>query len=193
MKGIRLSPSGPVLANGAGAGFNPGTGARLRLNEAQTTVGNSNVIPTAPTPIGNALGSTFIECVMPLPDPGLEYRATVVCDVENPSTNVAGQVELYVETSVDGGTTWSEQASNSHRVNSTEVAPAVPLARTVRLDMPLTFGSTLGVTAGTTALLMRCKIGASSGGNVLLLSSPVTPGGDLKSKGTVYFGFEECF
>lgn len=190
---LRISPSGPIVQNGSGGQFKPSNGARLRLVEATTTVSGTSVIPTAPTPISSSLGTLpGLTVALSKPDKNLSYRARIECDVVNPSTNVVGEVELYIETSTDGGVTWVEQSSNTHVANSTEVAPAVPTGRAIALTLPLTPGVGLGLTGTEQTLVVRAKIGASSGGGVLVLSSAATPGGDLKSQGTILLQLEEC-
>jgi hypothetical protein len=195
---IRLSPSGPVVGNAGGAPFMPGPGARLRLVEQGflvPTAAAANVIPTAPGvlgPAGIGVGNGQ-NLILSVPNPALNYRATILCDVSNPSTNVLGEVQLYLEVSTDGGVTYVERASNTHLVNSTEVAPAAPLGRQIRLDLQLTAGLTLGVPAAAPpAMFVRAKIGASSGGGTVTVLSLATPGGDLKSVGTALLQLEEC-
>lgn len=194
MTALRQSPSGPVIANSNGGTFNPGPGAMLRLVEAQTTAGGSNVIPTAPAQLAGAIGDPGFLVALNAPQVGLEYRATVKCDVLNPSTNVLGEVQLYLETSTDN-VTWTERASNTHIVNPTGIAASDPLAREISLELTLKTGSALGVTSSPASgsLFVRAKIGASSGGAVLQVSSSTTPGGDTKSVGTVYLGLSEHF
>lgn len=192
---VRLSPSGPNLTNASGGAFNPGPGARLRLVEGSTTIaaGTAGIIPTALAVVGPVIGSGApLLLVLNAPSPSLKYRATVLCDVINPSTNVLGEVQLYLETSVDN-VTFTEFCSNTHIVNSSEVAPAVPLSRQIRLDLQLVAGSVLGVTSATPNLFVRAKVSATSGGGIVLVSSLPTPGGDTKSVGTVLLQFEECF
>lgn len=175
---LRVPPSGPVIAT-------LGTGALLRLVEATTTSINANTIPTVPAVIGNPIGSaTFPPLSMQHPDPAKNYRATVVCDVYNPTTNVLAQVELYIDTSRDAGATWQEQASNSHQVGFGG-------SRQIRLDLPMRPGSTFPVQAGDAAVQVRCRIGASANGGVVLLQGPTTPGGDTAGVGAVDFQFQE--
>lgn len=194
---IRLSPSGPNISNANGGELTPGTGMMLRLAEASTTLNGAGQIPTAPTVLGTTLGSSQgLGLALNNPDPNLNYRASVLCEVANGSTNVPGEVQLFLETSVDGGTSWTEQVSNTHTVNSTEVAPGVTLARLIRLDMTQRLGSGLGVTAATKAsgsLQVRARIGATSGGGVVSVVSAVTPGGDTQSVGTTYSSLSEHF
>jgi hypothetical protein len=161
------------------------TGARLRLVEATTTSINANTIPTVPAVIGNPIGSaTFPPLALQHPDPAKNYRATVVCDVYNPTTNVAAQVELYLDTSQDAGATWQEQASNSHIVGFST-------SRQIRLDLPMRPGSSFPVAAGAAALQLRCRIGASTNGGNVVLYGPLTPGGDTAGVGCVDLQFEE--
>lgn len=196
---IRLAPSGPVLSNAGGAPFIPGPGARLRLVEQGflvTTAAAANVIPTAPGvlgPAGVGVGNGQ-NLILAIPNPLLNYRASILCDVSNPSTNVVGEVQLYLEVSTDGGVTYVERASNTHLVFSPQAAPAAPAARQIRLDLQLTAGLTLGVPASGAppAMFVRAKIGASSGGGTVTVLSLATPGGDLKSVGTALIQLEEC-
>ena len=162
---LRLSPSGPVVTNAAGGSYLPVPGSSLRLVEGTTTVGGSNVIPTAANyaasvTLGLALGGPALTETLTGPQRGLNYRATVLCDVPNPSTNGAGEVQLYLETSVDGGVTWLEQASNTHLV---EPSTAGGTARQIRLDMTLRQGAVCAVPAtpnASNSLQIRARIGA---------------------------------
>lgn len=186
-KPIRLSPSGPNLNNAGGAPFAPGPGARLRLVEAQTTITGTLTIPTAPTTIAQQLGLTTFFLQLTQPDPNLEYRADILLDVVNPTTNVSAQVELYLDTSTDGAT-WLEVASNAHVVGFSG-------ARQIRLDKKLTAGSAIGVGVGQPNLYVRARIGASINGGVVVVSTPGTPGGDpgTPGNGPVLLQLEECF
>lgn len=183
---LRLSPSGPVITNVVGAPLKFGSGARLRLVESTSTCGAGNTIPTVPAILANPIGTGTVSASLVGPSPGLAYRATVLCDVMNPTTNVTQQVELYIDTSPDG-VTWTERASNSHVV-------AAGTARMIRLDLPLSSGASNGVTAGDGSLNFRCRIGASTGGGSAVVSAPVTPGAPAgSSKGTILQTFEETF
>lgn len=185
MTAVRLAPSGPVIANALGGPFTPGAGARLRLVEATTTCG-TNPIPTVPAIIGNPIGTDGFALIIPSPKQALNYRATAVCDVRNPTTNVTHQVQLYWDTSPDG-VTWTNQSSNSHQVDAATT-------RQIRHDMPLLAGGAYGVAANAAALYARCRIGASAGGGVVLLVSEVAPGADaITSKGSIDLQLEECF
>lgn len=182
---LRLAPSGPSIKNISGAVLKFGKGARLRLTEAVTTNAAGAVIPTVSAGIGNPIGAGALALTLPNPDPFLNYRAQVHCDVLNASTNVQGTVELFCETSPDAAT-WTEVASNSH-----VVAPGT--ARLIALDVPLLAGATLGVAAGAANLVVRFRIGSANGAGNMQLSSPVSPDGDTKSVGAIDMTLEECF
>ncbi|HEY2405588.1 MAG TPA: hypothetical protein VGI10_06285 [Polyangiaceae bacterium] len=185
MKAIRLSPSGPNLNNAGGAPFAPGPGAQLRLVEAQCTIGGSLAVSTVPQVIGPTLGVAGFTLEFADPNAALEYRATVLLDVINTSTNVTASAELYIDTSTDGAT-WTEQASNSHLVAALD-------ARHIRCDLILHSGASLGVVGGL-ALIVRARIGAASGtANTLQVESAITPGDDTKGVGTVLLQLAECF
>jgi hypothetical protein len=194
---IRLSPSGPVITNPAGAPLAPGTGARLRLAEASTTIGTTNVIPTAanlaaapyigPGGLGVAGGPALIAS-LPNPSQSANYRMTALLDVRNPSTNVNGVVQLYLATSWDNGVTWHEQASNQHQVAG---EPTAGNERQMRIDQTLISGAALGMTPGAPSLQVRAHIGATVGGNVLQLPSGDT--GDGASRGAFLLQLEEMF
>ncbi len=183
---IRLSPSGPVIANSGGGPFAPGPGASLRLVEAQCTIGGSLAIPTVPVVIGPTLGVPGFLDVLALPNAALNYRATVLLDVLNGTTNAQASVELYLDSSTDG-VTFNEIASNSHLIGQNSV-------RQIRLDQKLTSGVNFGIIAGQGSLYLRARIGASTQTypNVLA-ESAVTPGGDAHGVGTVLMQLEECF
>lgn len=191
---IRLSPSGPIISNPGGAPLTPSTGARLRLAEATTTVGSANSVPTAANyaasqAIGVAIGSgPALTVSLTAPNVANNYRATALLDVTNPTTNALGTVQLYLETSFDGGATWSEQASNQHNIfGSTNGGQS----RQIRVDLPLRTGASLGMAPGAPSITIRAKIGATVGGGLLTVPSGDT--GDAASKGTVLLQLEEMF
>lgn len=189
---VRLSPSGPVITSVTGVGYLPGHGAQLRLAEATCTSQTSNVVPTVPAVLGPVIGTPANSPGVSLaaPNPALFYRATVICDVQNVSTNVDAQVELYFDTSPDGAT-WTEVASNSHVVKG---AGPAGTARQIRLDLPMQSGANIGVVAGQANLFLRTRIGASTGGGTTTsLIGPSTPGGDTKGVGCVDVQLQELF
>jgi len=182
---IRLSPSGPILANENGAPFVPGPGARLRLVEAYGTCG-SNPIPTVPAVIGDPIGQPGFELHIDAPKQLLQYRATAVCEVRNPTTNETQSVQLYWDTSIDA-VTWVNQSSNTHQVEA-------GTTRLIRHDLPLLAGAAYGVTTNAARLYARCRIGAADGGGSVSLVSEIAPGASgPTSKGTIDLQLEECF
>jgi hypothetical protein len=188
---VRLAPSGPIVTNPNGGTFTPGTGARLRLAEATCTSSAGNTVPTVPAVIAPALTSAAGAPipVLPLPSPKLNYRATLVCEVKNASTNATSQVELYLDVSADG-VTYVNVASNTHEVLPQNSA-APGQARLIRIDLPLSTGTAIGVVAGQPNLFLRGRIGASVGGgaNVSLTGAVV----DAKTFGTCDVILEELF
>lgn len=185
-KTVRLSPSGPNIVNSDGGPFDPGHGARIRLVEASTTITGTITIPTTPTELGNPMGGTAYRLLLDAPDPGHYFRVTTLVDVLNPTTNANAAVELYVDLSTDGAS-WTEYASNSHLIGFSG-------ARQIRCDMKLKLGSAVGVQAGQANMYVRTRIGASSGGGVVLVESSATPGDTaILSVGSALMQLEECF
>ncbi len=182
---VRLSPSGPVIANANGGPFAPGPGAQLRLVEATTTCAGSLAIPTVPTQVANVLGGTNFSVNLAAPNVGLEYRATVICDVYNPTTNALAEVQLYIDMSTNNAT-WREIANNDHLVGFSS-------SRQVRLDAPLKAGLTYGIVANDATVYLRARIGASSGGGIVSISSAATVGDATNNQGTVLLQLSECF
>jgi hypothetical protein len=188
---VRLSPSGPVIANANGGPFNPGPGAQLRLVEATTTCAGSLAIPTVPTQIARVLGGTNFAVNLGVasgghaPYAGNQYRATVLLDVYNPTTNALAEVQLYLDMSTDNAT-WREVANNDHLVGFSGT-------KQIRLDAPLQYGSIYGVGTTDQNLYLRARIGASSNGNVVLVDSAATAGDATNNKGTVLLQLTECF
>lgn len=186
---LRKSPSGPfVTVNGIPIDI--GSGAQLRLVDGSGTVGGSTVIPTAPAILGSAVIGVPLTAALPLPNPGYKYGAHVSCDVANPSTNTPGAVQLYLDASIDGGSTWTEIAQNSHTVYPSLSIPGN--SRNIRLDLPLLPAVQFAVTAtpATPSLTFRARIGASSGGGVVTLESLNGSGTGLQI-GTVYLAATE--
>lgn len=177
-KAIRLSPSGPSIANAGGAPFAPGPGARLRLNEATST--GTQALSASVAPL---VGSGYV-IALDAPNPALNYRATALIDAENDSTNVTAAIQLYLDISPDNAT-WTEVASNGHLVGPLSV-------RQIRVDSPLKLGSALGVLTTWTNIFLRARIGASVGAAASTSSGSV-PGADPTNKGTALLQLEECF
>jgi len=190
---VRLSPSGPIIANANGGPFTPGPGAQLRLVEATTTCTGTLAIPTVPTQIARLLGGTNFAVNIGVasggpgaqPSPSHQYRATVLLDVYNPTTNAAAEVQLYLDMSTDNAT-WREVANNDHLVGFSG-------AKQIRLDAPLQYGSVYGVLPADTNLYLRARIGASSGGGIVLVDSAATVGDATHNQGTVLLQLTECF
>lgn len=194
MSAIRLSPSGPIITGPGGAPLVPGVGMQLRLVQAQATVSAVTLIPTSPAaPVGLGPSPGVVVLLLPManPNPGANYKATVTCDVSNTGT-VDSEVQLYIDTSVDDGVSWTPAVSNSHFVKGGGASPSG--SRQIRCDMIMTAGVDLDVTSAppTPSLVMRARIG-STGANVnaiCRIDSQVTPGGE-NSVGTILLEFAE--
>lgn len=196
---VRYSPSGAVISNSGGGPFAPGAGARLRLVEANSTMGGSLAVPVTPTIISPAgfLDTSAIVLTLGLPDPGLKYRANLSLDVQNPTTIVEAQVVLYLDTSIDGGTTWVNQVKMMHVVVGTS---SVKNARNCAVYMPLTPGSDLGIVGAptpTSTLKLRARAGMPLGTlGDLLVNAPATSSGGSPITGlagTIHMELEEAF
>jgi hypothetical protein len=188
---IRNSPSGPFVTNSGGVPAELGPGAQLRLVDGVGTHGGTTVIPTVPAVIKNPTGADLSVALL-LPNTGYQYGVHVKLDVLNPSTNVQAAEQLYIDASVDGGSSWTELAQNSH-----EVLPVVGNpgnARTISLDMPLALGTAYGVTSSpvSPSLSFRARIGATTGGGTVLIDSPNGPGAAAQN-GTIYLSATENF
>ncbi len=182
---VRLSPSGPVISNVNGGPLAPGPGAQLRLVEATTTCAGSLAIPTVPTQIANVLGGTNFSVSLAAPNATLEYRATVLCDVFNPTTNALAEVQLYIDMSTDNAT-WREVANNGHLVGFSD-------ARQIRLDATLKGGANYGILANDARVYVRARIGASSVAGGVSISSLATSGDATNNQGSVLLQLSECF
>ncbi len=203
MTGIRLSPSGPVIANANGGPLDAGPGMRLRLTEAQSTMGGSLAVPVAPDVISAAGFGDPAAIVLTLTGPkaGLRYRAKLSLDLNNVTTAVLTQVVLYLDTSIDGGTTYTNRAKCAHIVapGSTSHFDAPNNCRNGDVYLLLTLGSALGVDddVPTASLKLRARANMPLGtlGNVLVSSLATSAGGTPVTScgGTVHLELEECF
>jgi len=199
MTAIRLSPSGPVIGNTGGAPLEFGPGARLRLTETNSVMGGSQQIPTAtPDAISSGgfgvPGSTVV-LTLANPKQALEYRAKILLDVSNDSTNSVGEVILYLDTSIDGGVTYTERVKNSHYVGNDDSGDT--FVRQVELCLGLILGTSLGVddTVPTPTLKLRARAmqtGDFETMNVVSLATSGT-GGIINLEGTIHMELEECF
>jgi hypothetical protein len=173
MTAIRLAPSGPDVANSSGGEFDPGTGARLRLAEAVTTVGSTTgVITTVDQVIGVQLAAAPVPGDSPMsasllaPTPAKNYRATLNCDVMSSLTNANVKVTIGIQTSPDG-TTWTTKVQNEHWLGLVAGNTGAGNARQCQLDLTLRSGTALGVVAGDAQLAVRGIIKADVAGAFL--------------------------
>lgn len=191
---IRLSPSGPII----GKATTPGPGARLRLTEATSPMGGSQSIPSTPEVVNSDGfgGSTPVLLTLDAPKAALHYRANLALDVINASTSDGGEVVLYLEVSIDGGTTFTTRAKNAHVINVTENESDVE-ARQMQVWLPQILGSDLGINdnAPPASIKLRARAQRVQGSDALLVSSEAASGGgspvsDLN--GSIHMELEEC-
>lgn len=188
---IRLSPSGPIIGKGT-----PGLGARLRLTEVTSVMGGSQAIPNVPDLISADGFATSNPLVLTLdaPKPNLHYRANLSLDVINTSTNEGGEVVLYLDLSLDGGTTYANRVKNAHVINSTVTDVE---GRPMQVFLPLTLGSDLGINASPppASIKLRARANWVLGSSSLMVSSVATSGGSSpvsELNGTIHMELEEC-
>jgi hypothetical protein len=156
MTDIRLSPSGPVI----GKATSPGPGARLRLTEATSVMGGSQAIPSVPdviSPDGFGVPNPLV-LTLDAPKQALHYRANLSLDVNDSSTSPGGEVVLYLDVSLDGGTTYTNRAKNAHTINSTTTGVE---GRPMQLWLPLTLGTDLGINDATPPASIKLRARAN--------------------------------
>lgn len=213
MTQIRLAPSGPPITNPGGGPLSFGPGARLRLTEATSTMGGSLAIPTASSPsdttsLISPLGfgnPAAIVLTLAAPKQALSYRANLLLDVINTSTNLGGEVVLFLDVSVDGGVTYNNQARNSHYIHPEVNANNAQSAgsRSMQVFMPLILGQSIGVNDATPTPSIKLRARAQSvvfpPGTSLLVQSDATSDGSAPPapvpflNGTIHMELEECF
>lgn len=195
---IRYAPSGAVISNTDGGGLKPGSGMRLRLVEAMTVMGGSLAVPVAAEVIGaDGFGvATATVLTVDLPKQGLKYRAKLSLDLINTTTNVPAQVVLYLDTSLDGGTTWTNRARSMHVCPTSSTT--LQGARNGDIYLPMTLGEDLGIddAVPTPSLKLRARANLPLGtaGDVLVSSAAASGGTSVTSlNGTIHMELEECF
>jgi hypothetical protein len=180
-KQLRLSPSGPVVGSISG-------GFRLRYSDIQSSMSGSLAIPTSKGVVcaDGQGGTNPITRSFAAPQPDNKYRANLRMDVLNPSTSIACQVTLFLETSVNG-TDWTVQSKNAHVIPTSLTSDG---ARQISVALPLIKGSDIGVLATTANLYLRASYQLSVGTGALV-SSPTTSGSVTGLNGTIYMELEE--
>lgn len=198
---VRYSPSGAVISNTDGGPFTPGAGARLRLAEATTTMGGSLAVPAVADVIGpDGFGDPdALVLTLATPKAGLKYRAVLTLDVLNTITNVGAEVVLYLDTSVDGGTTYTNRCRSMHKIGcATDLATDVPNARNIDIHFPMTLGTSLGVDdsapPANIKLRARASLPVGTAAGTLVSSASESTGGAVSGcNGTIHMELEECF
>jgi hypothetical protein len=191
MTDIRLSPSGPVI----GKASSPGPGARLRLTEATSVMGGSQAIPSVPdviSPDGFGVPNPLV-LTLDAPKQALHYRANLSLDVNDSSTSPGGEVVLYLDVSLDGGTTYTNRAKNAHTINSTTTGVE---GRPMQVWLPLTLGTDLGINDATppASIKLRARANKTLGSGLTVSSLATSNGGSPVSglNGTIHMELEEC-
>ena len=189
---VRLSPSGPVI----GKGGSPGPGARLRLTEATSVMGGSQAVPTVPDTISpDGFGApTPLVVTLDAPKEALHYRANLALDVINSATSPGGEVVLYLDVSVDGGTSYTNRAKNAHVINA---GLGNVEGRQMQVWLPLTLGSALGVSDASPPPSIKLRARANQvlgSSDVGVRSLATSDGGSPVSglNGTIHLELEEC-
>lgn len=190
MTDIRLSPSGPVIAS-----F--GTGMRLRLADVEATMDGEidKVIPSTNAGVINYDGfggEAPVTVQLTNPKPGRTYRAELRLDVWNYTTNISGQLAMFIEASVDGGTNWTIVARNGHQIQSQIGADAARDGQTreVSLAFVNTIGSSIGILDTTATLKLRGRLQALTA-DTLAVNSLDTVAGVAGMNGNIYLLLEE--
>lgn len=200
---IRYSPSGAVISNPDGGPLTPGSGMRLRLTEAMSTMGGSLAVPAVADVISAAgFGDpAAVVLTLDLPKEGLKYRAKLSLDVVNVTTNINTEVVLYLDTSVDGGASYTNRCKSVHSVKSGSTSQVAPVgnARNVDVYLPLALGSDLGIDDATPTANIKLRARASmplgTAADVLVSSKATSLGGTPVPgcNGTIHMELEECF
>lgn len=199
---LRLPPSGPPIKNAGGGGFAPGSGARLRLAETTSPMSGSLAVPASPDVIcPDGFGSTdAIVLTLAAPKQALKYRARLALDVLNTTTNVSAEVILYLDVSIDGGTTYTNRAKVDHVVGVTPQDTAGHTAigtnaRGVEIRMPMLTGAQLGINDNTPPANIKLRARANSQVGSVLVSSLASSGGTPVTglNGTIAMELEECY
>jgi hypothetical protein len=158
-------------------------------------MGGSQSIPSTPDVISpDGFGNpAALVLTLDAPKQALHYRANLSLDVINSATSPGGEVVLYLDVSVDGGTTFTNRAKNVHAINSTTTAEE---ARPMQVWLPLTLGSDLGISDATPPASIKLRARANRAvGSGLLVSSLDTSGSDSPVaglNGTIHMELEEC-
>jgi len=194
---VRYSPSGAVLVNANGGPFTPGTGARLRLAERNNTMTGTLAVPgTADFISAGGFGQPKIQTVLNLPKAGLRYRAKMRLDLVSNSSNVSAEVVLFLDTSVDGGTVFTNRAKVAHVFQNANSAGGGMGGQGCEIYLPLTQGLDLGVDDSVPTadifLVGRAQLTVGTAGSVVVAAA-ATSGAVTGLDGSIHFELEECF
>lgn len=195
---IRYSPSGAIITNAQGGPLAPGPGARLRLTETNSTMGGSLAVPgTAGTINGDGFaGSSALVLTLDTPQENLQYRALLRLDMINTVTAVRAEVVLFLDTSVDGGSSYTNRAKVAHSLEIPNSVGGASGAEPVQINLPLILGSSLGVDddvpTASLKLRARAQLTVGTAGSVVV-NAASTSGAVTGLDGSIHMELEECF
>jgi hypothetical protein len=159
-------------------------------------MGGPQAIPTVPdviSPDGFGVPTSLV-LTLDAPKEALHYRANLALDVINSATNPGGEVVLYLDVSIDGGTTYTNRAKNARIINSSFSDVE---GRQMQVWLPLTLGSALGISDATppSNIKLRARANQVLGSSGVAVSSLATSHGGAPVdglNGTIHMELEEC-
>jgi len=158
-------------------------------------MGGSQAIPSIPdviSPDGFGVPNPLV-LTLDAPKQALHYRANLSLDVNDSSTSPGGEVVLYLDVSLDGGTTYTNRAKNAHTINSTTTGVE---GRPMQVWLPLTLGTDLGINDATppASIKLRARANKTLGSGLTVSSLATSNGGSPVSglNGTIHMELEEC-
>lgn len=155
---IRLSPSGPPIANSDGGTADVGTGFMLRLEEGTTSVDFGVLTAATQYEIkydpATAL-APFLRPRLVSPSPLKRYRATGAVDMFNGNAGTA-TITLSIWVSYDEAATWNQVAFVDSLIETLN-------RKHCRIDLPLTLGNALAdpVLNGAPSMTIKMEVSAS--------------------------------
>lgn len=150
---IRLSPSGPPIANAEGATAEVGPGFQLRMSE-DTGSTNAATIAVAADYASDNLGNAFV-VGFDVPDPNKRYAINCHFQAEAAAAGNAA-IKLEIVASYDGGADVVVGTSVTHLIASTPGS--------VFADVGMVLGSQMlnPIPPGTTSVLWRARVSADA-------------------------------
>ncbi|MCH9730988.1 MAG: hypothetical protein K0U84_15140 [Actinomycetia bacterium] len=179
---IRLSPSGAPITNDQGVPLTPGPGMVLRQDDDAIAVSNPDLTSGEETVIQTDLdepSGTPLLVQLDNPNPNLRYRlegSTAIVNTNTDATVVT--VTFKIQVSVDGGTVFTDVASNQSVQDVREDSTT-----RVWYGNELELGSFYGITATTTNVQFRVVVTAAGANSEI---------NALGSSGNAWLLLQEC-